>query len=167
MIKTRIKWKGKKVTLRGIGFQRFQNLKLAQVGLRSIRRRVARGIGAEDTPMPALTEGYKRRKRHSKVRDLWLTGKMLLNLSVRWASDRQAQTALTSRKGRVKALANQRRARWLSYSPNDQKVVKAEARRLFKNEITQVQLQLIRGGRRRRSGRAQFQRNSAQFRRAA
>lgn len=165
MIKTRIKWQGRKVTFHGLGMEKFQMALLGQTQLRALRKRVSRGIGANDTPMPELTERYKKRKKRSNLRDLWFTGKMLLNLSVRSASARQVRMAITSRLGRIKALANQRIAEWISFSPIDEKTVIKEARKQFKTNISSFQRQ-IRGGRgsKRRGG---FRRNSAAFARAS
>jgi len=165
MIKTRIKFQGRRVTLHGVGFNRYIMLLLGQTGLRSLRRRLTRGLGAEDTPMPPLKPGYARWKKHSNIRDLWLTGRMLLNLSVRGASENQVWIGLTSRKARMKAAINERIAHWLAWSPSDQRAMIAEAERRFKQQVSQVGFALV-GKPQRSRGRAQFRRNPGQFRRA-
>lgn len=168
MIKVKIKFAGKKITLRGTdtiapGFRAREMAQLGQIGLRSIRKRVSKGVGADDTPMPPLTPGYKKWKRGAKIRNLWLTGKMLLNLSVRWASDNQVNVALTTKKDRTKALMNQRRARWLAWSPNDQRVIVKAAKEMFHQDVIAVKRLFLDGGRKRRT----FRRNTAQFSRRA
>jgi len=146
MIQTKIKYNGKKVSLRGFGSNKYTMLRLAQAGLRSIRKRVSRGIGSDGTPMPPLTKNYAKYKRRSDIRDLRLTGKMLENLSVRWASANQAKTALTSRKARIKGLANEQRSPWCSYSPGDQAAIMKAAREDFKDDVSAVAERLIKGG---------------------
>lgn len=168
MIKVKIKFAGKKITLRGTdtlapGFDARRHAQLGQIGLRSLRKRVSKGVGADDTPMPPLKENYRKWKRGKKIRDLWLTGKMLLNLSVRWASDRQVNIALTTKKDRTKALMNQRRARWLAWSPNDQRVIVKAAKEMFHQDVTAVKRVFLDGGTKRRT----FSRNTAQFSRRA
>lgn len=169
MVKVKIKFSGKKITLRGTGtmapgFEARDHARLGQVGLRSLRKRVALGVGANDTPMPPLTAGYKKWKRGAKIRNLWLSGKMMLNLSVRWASDRQVLIALTTAKERTKAWSNQQISEWLAWSPDDQRVIMKEAEKIFHYQVKQTGQALINGGRR---SRQDFLRDAGLFQRAA
>ena len=148
--------------------------------------------GANDAPMPPLSDksgnkaitgkngktyiihgaykGYrthKKRKGGKPIRDLWSAIKtarhMMDNLSVRWASDRQVMVAFTTKDARTKARANQKWARFLAWSPNDQKVIMKAAKEMFHNKVTATTMVLVKGGRKRRN----FSRNTAQFSRRA
>lgn len=197
MITTKIKYSGRKVTLRGFGFGRYQHLALAKVGLASVKLRVRAAIGADDRPMPGLQlpwsedavyitkkgkritytrkhVGYRamKAKRGGRpVRDLWGVKTpglkqgphMMDNLSIRWASATQSKIAFTTRLARKKGLRNQQRARWLAWSPNDQKVVMAKAQKLFKAEVTQVGFLIQNGGRYKRGSGRTFGRNASKF----
>jgi hypothetical protein len=66
----RIKYQGRRVLLIGTGPRKYQLFQLAQVGVRSIKARVAQGIGSDDTPMPPLKS--RRRMRWSKSRQQWV-----------------------------------------------------------------------------------------------
>jgi hypothetical protein len=163
----RIKWNGGKVRLLGFGMQKYQMLKIGQAGLDDLKARVREGLGVNDAPMPPLKErrvtrlgnvvvlgadrgykGFKAKIGKKPIRDLTLTGRMLANLSVRSASAEQVKIGLTSAKERQKALANERRAEWLGWSPRNIEVVMKEARRLFKLNVAAL-AQTLRGRTRR------------------
>jgi len=196
MIKLKTKFHGKKITLRGTdklapGFGARQHAQLGQIGLNSLKKRVSKGIGADDQPMPPLSDtrsirviigqdsnrrgfftawkGYltqKVRKGGKRIRNLRSANKgdhMMDNLSVRSASDRDVKIDFTVKRHRIKALKNQERAEFLGWSPNDKKTIMKAARRMFRHEVTATQEVLVHGGRKRRT----FTRNTAQFARRA
>jgi len=175
MIQTKVKYQGRKVALRGFGFGKYALMKLGNVGVSEILKRVARGLGSDDSRMPELQGAYRARKAREGARgfrDLRLTGEMMSNLSVRWASENQAMTAFSTKHARDAMMGNQKilarkgyPSGFLAYSPNDQKTIIKEAETLFKQEVSQVQMVLVRGGSYRR-GRAGFQRTET-FQRAA
>jgi hypothetical protein len=66
----RIKYQGRRVRLIGHGPRKYQLFQLAQVGVRSIKARVAQGIGSSDTAMPALKSS--RRMRWSKSQNRYV-----------------------------------------------------------------------------------------------
>lgn len=158
MLKVRFKFDGKRVTLKGFGLKPTQMLQLGRAGLASVKGRVARGIGLEDSPMAPLKRyrrivrkngsvlnlgperGYPGRKiRDGKkpIRDLNFTGAMLDNLSVRSASDKDVRIGFTTKLARQKALANQQREPWLGWSTADAETVQKKAQQVFKSPVQQ------------------------------
>ena len=132
-----------------IGQERMQEL--GEFAIKTIRGRVSKGIGSDDSPMPPLKvsphagarfkiHGQSRqiltyaqwKSKHGlqPIRDLKGTGKdggnMLDNISVRTVSGSSVTIALTARKARQKALANEKRAPWFSFSDADSKAIAAE-----------------------------------------
>ena len=132
-------WFRKQLRVDHLNFRQLEMLKLGTVGLAAVKNRLAAGLGPNDAPAKPLTKRYAiykaKRLRRRAVRDLSLTGSMLGNLAVRTVSERAAKAALTSRKERVKGLANMRREPWLVFSPRNRAAVIEAARRILR-EIT-------------------------------
>jgi hypothetical protein len=158
VFKTRIKFDGKKVTLKAFGVRPLQMLQLGRAGLAHVKQRVAQGVGLEDSPMRPLKQyrrivgrsgkvvnlgpvrGYPGRKLKAgkrDIRDLNFTGAMLENLSVRNASENEVRIGFTTKLARQKALANQQREPWLGWSASDSKAVVDKAQQVFKNSVQQ------------------------------
>jgi hypothetical protein len=120
----RIKTEGR-IRLTGTTFRQFHMLQVGKSALESFTKRVAAGRTPQDVQAKPLTKRYAIRKskmlRGKAVRDLRLTGAMLDNLTVRSASDNRVTAALTSRKARIKALANERIQHWMAFSPSDRR----------------------------------------------
>ena len=72
---------------------------------------------------------------------------MLGNLSVRTVSERAAKAALTSRRERIKGLANLRREPWLVFSPRNRAAVVEAARRLLREITPRLMIERFLGGR--------------------
>jgi hypothetical protein len=136
-----------------LNFRQFEMLKLGTVGLAAVKNRLAAGLGPTDAPAKPLTERYaiykSKRLRRRAVRDLTLTGSMLGNLSVRTVSERAAKAALTSRKERIKGLANLRREPWLVFSPRNRAAVLEAARRMLREITPRLLVERALGGRQR------------------
>lgn len=158
MFKTRIKFDGKRVTLKEFGVKPLQMLQLGRAGLAAVKGRVAQGVGLEDGPMKPLKQyrrlaradkrvvvigpergypGYKRKLGKKPIRDLNLTGAMLDNLSVRSATANEVRIGFTTKLARQKALANQQREPWLGWSKSDTEKVAEKAQQVFKNSVSQ------------------------------
>jgi hypothetical protein len=103
----------------------------AQALILSIRRRVARGVGVDDAPMPAYSSWYAAIKGRSGPRDLLVTGRMLASIVSRRSYD-GAEIYISDADSARKASDNQRRARWFGVSPTDRKHVIAVARRALR-----------------------------------
>jgi hypothetical protein len=146
-------WFRKQLRVDHLNFRQFEMLKLGTVGLAAVKNRLAAGLGPTDAPAKPLTKRYaiykSRRLRRRAVRDLTLTGSMLGNLSVRTVSERAAKAALTSRKERIKGLANLRREPWLVFSPRNQAAVVEAARRMLREMTPRLLVERALGGRQR------------------
>jgi len=95
---------------------------LGEYGVSLMKQRVGKGIGSDDAPMPPLTSRYAKFKNRAKgrtVRDLSFTGSMLGDMSLRSVSESQARIDITTRDGRMKARANEQKAPWFGWSPQD------------------------------------------------
>jgi hypothetical protein len=144
-------WFRKQLRVDHLNFRQFQMLKLGTVGLAAVKNRLAAALGPSDAPARPLTKRYAiykaKRLRRRAVRDLSLTGSMLGNLSVRTVSERAAKAALTSRKERIKGLANMRREPWLVFSPRNRAAVLEAARRILREITPRLVVERLLGGR--------------------
>jgi len=124
--------------------------KIGNFGIQTVISRTKRGIGSDDAPFPPLkgsnvrqfaarvngkatfrsASGYAQSKAKHGLqpkRDLVGTGKqgghMLDNPSVRKVSETEVRMAFTSRSARIKALANEQRTPFFSFSEADQRAI--------------------------------------------
>lgn len=146
-------WFRKQLRVDHLNFRQFQMLKLGTVGLAAVKNRLAAGLGRSDAPAKPLTKRYAiykaKRLRRRAVRDLSFTGSMLRNLSVRTVSEKAAKSSLTSRKDRIKGLANERREPWLVFSPRNRAAVVEAARRILREIRPRLVVERLLGGRQR------------------
>jgi hypothetical protein len=143
-------WFRKQLRVDHLNFRQFQMLKLGTVGLAAVKNRLAAGLGPTDAPAKPLTKRYAiykaKRLRRRAVRDLSLSGNILRNLSVRTVSERASKAALTSRKERIKGLANMRREPWLVFSPRNRAAVVEAARHILREITPRLVLERLLGG---------------------
>lgn len=146
-------WFKRQLRVDHLNFRQFQMLKLGTVGLAQVKNRLASGRGPADAPAKPLTRRYaifkSKRLRRRAVRDLSLTGSMLRNLSVRTVSEKAAKASLTSRKDRIKGLANERIEPWLVFSLANRAAVAEAARRIFREMLPRLVVERFLGGRQR------------------
>ncbi len=76
-------------------------------------------------------------------------GHMLDNLSVRSVSETAVRMSITARQARAKALANEKRAPWLSFSDGDERAIVAYARQLFESQVEAIRRRTVQPGIRR------------------
>jgi len=101
---------------------------LASMQIANIRRRLAAGLGIDDTQMPeysALTKKLRSaRGRQVAFRDLTMTGRMVGAMHVEGVRQDEARAealiGFSTAEGRSKALSNQMRAPWFGISPQDE-----------------------------------------------
>lgn len=130
--------------------------RLGDFAVSTVKQRAMRGLGSDGTAMPPLkasrletvktgpkTVSFRRtgyaawKAKHGlqPVRDLIGTGEqgghMWDNFTVRSVTEQLVRMAFTSKHQREKALANEKRAPFLSFSAADQTKIAAEAARLF------------------------------------
>lgn len=144
---------------------------LGDFALKTIKARVGRAIGSNDSPMPPLSgktrpimvngkfvrqavgyAGWKSAHGLNPIRDLTgpgIDGHMLDNLTVRSVSGSRVIMAITARKARIKALANEKRSPWMSFSDNDTRLIVK-----FFSQFTGYAVQAIAGKLRRTWTRA-------------
>jgi hypothetical protein len=129
---------------------------LADYGIELQLAQCAAGLGSDGTPMPALKGSgsavfvgrlngkavFERRaypqqkaaKGLKPIRDLYgpgIGGHMLDDVRVNYLDDKQATFAITTRQGRIKALANEKRAPWWGWSPASVSLMTARAAEIF------------------------------------
>ncbi len=111
-----------------------QMFKLGTVGLASRKDEISRGLNARGGAAKPLTRRYAIYKskvsklggRGRNVRDLRFTGAMLREWSVRTVSNLKAFAGWSTRKGRIKARANNAIEEFIAWSPkNTRDVVRA------------------------------------------
>ena len=136
MFDTRIRYDGVRLRLRGFTVKRFQNVRILQAGIESIKFRLEKGFGSNDAKTKPLTKAYARRKskltRRRAIRDLDLTGQLLSEIKVRYADDNQAIADASTRMGRMKARIYRD---LLLFSDADQAKMQTAASKIFKQEV--------------------------------
>jgi hypothetical protein len=144
-VKTKIPYRGGKVTLVGHGFKRYQMLKLAGFARDERVKSVGAGLGSNDTRMRALSLRYARFKSKTgrgAERDLKFTGKMLQNFQVRTVSEKNARIENSTRLDRQKARANNQIDAWIPWSRQNVTKIVGEARKAFKDNVRDLRLRL-------------------------
>ena len=127
-------WQRKQLRLDHLTFRQRDMVQVGAAGLLAVKQRLAAAKGPGDSPAKPLTKRYAIRKsklRKGNLRDLWLTGKMLKNLTLRTVSENSSKAALTSRKERIKGLANTRVEPWVVFSPKNKIAVMEKAKQVF------------------------------------
>lgn len=161
-----IKFEGKKIRIGGTGggpmsFTTAQMLQLGSFANKAVIARTRSGIGSDDARFPSLKTGRsavringrfvrqrqswpERKAAHGlrPIRDLYglgdQGGHMLDNSSVRYADDNTVKIAFTSRAGRMKALANEKRTPFYAFSDSDAKKIIEYAGTLFRSTARRV-----------------------------
>ena len=127
-------WQRKQLRLDRLTFRQRDMVQVGAAGLLAVKKRIAAAQGPGDSPSKPLTKRYaiqKSKLRKGNLRDLWLTGKMLKNLTLRTVSENSSKAALTSRKERVKGFANAKIEPWLVFSPKNKIAVMEKAKQVF------------------------------------
>ncbi len=135
----RVKYDGVNVRLVGFGFRKFHNLRILEVGIRSMKERLAKGVSEDDGPTKPLKKRYARFKSKKTgrraIRDLSLTGALLEEIKPRYADDRQAIADAGTRIGRMKARMY---SDLLRFSNGDQAKMLELANELFADGVEQT-----------------------------
>lgn len=145
-------WQKKQIRLDHLPFRQRDMVQIGSAGLLAVKKRIATAQGPDDSPAKPLTKRYaihKSKLRKGNRRDLWLTGRMLKNLTLRSVSENSSKAALTSRKERIKGLANAKIQPWLVFSPKNRQAVTEAARRVFQEGIQRLIVEQWLGGRQR------------------
>ena len=142
----------KQLRLDLLNYHQGQMYGLGMVAVQSSKERLAAARGPDDGPAKPLTKRYaiwKTRKGKGNRRNLWLTGEMLSNFTVRTVSENRASANVSSRKARIKAWANQKREAWMVFSPKNKAAVVDAARKMLNATKPRLILERSLGGRQR------------------
>ncbi|MCX6624680.1 MAG: hypothetical protein NTY38_27185 [Acidobacteria bacterium] len=127
-------WQKKRLVLDRLTFPQLAMFKVGTVGVVAVKNRLQAALGPDDQPAKPLTKRYaiqKTKLGKGNRRNLALSGDMLGNLQVRTVSENRARAGLSTRKGRIKAWANQKIQPWLVFSPKNKAAVLEATRRVF------------------------------------
>lgn len=127
----------KQVRLDRLNVRQHQMFKIANVGVASVKNRLAAAQGPNDGPAKPLSKYYAVRKTRmgkGNRRNLMLTGNMLRNFMVRTVSEKKARASNSTRKDRIKAWLTNKIEPWVVFSPRNRQAVHKAARTVL-NEI--------------------------------
>jgi hypothetical protein len=127
----------KEVRLDRLNIKQAQMFKIGNVGLASVKNRLAAAQGPNDGAAKPLSRYYAIRKTKmgkGNRRNLMLTGDMLRNFMVRTVSENKAKASNSTRKDRVKAWITNKIEPWAVFSPKNRDEVQKTAQQVL-NEL--------------------------------
>ena len=116
----------KEARLDRLNVRQAQMFKIGNVGLASVKNRLAAAQGPNDGAAKPLSRYYAIRKTkmgRGNRRNLMLTGDMLRNFQVRTVSENKAKASNSTRKDRIKAWITSKIEPWAVFSPKNRVVV--------------------------------------------
>ena len=135
-----------------LNFRQRQMYELGMAGVAAVKERLAAAKGPTDAPAKPLKKSYaiwKTRQSKGNRRNLFLTGEMLGNFTVRTVSEDRAKANVSSRKARIKASINQKREEWMVFSPRNREAVKKAAQKMIETMKPRLVIERALGGRQR------------------
>ena len=126
-----------------------QMFKIGNVGLASVKNRLAAAQGPNDGAAKPLSRYYAIRKTKmgkGNRRDLMLTGNMLRNFQVRSVSENKAKASNSTRKDRIKAWITSKIEPWAVFSPKNRQVVHQTAQQLLAEIAPRMVIERSLGG---------------------
>jgi hypothetical protein len=142
----------KQIRLDRLNFRQNQMFKIGNVGVAAVKNRLAAGLGPSDSSAKPLTKRYAIRKTKlgkGNRRNLYLSGDMLRNFMVRTVSENKAKASPSTRKGRIKAWANQKIEPWAAFSPRNIQAVREATSQIVREMIPRLTIERALGGRQR------------------
>jgi hypothetical protein len=124
----------KEVRLDRLNVRQQEMFKIGNVGLASVKNRLARAQSGSDSPAKPLSRYYAIRKTRmgkGNRRNLMLTGDMLRNFMVRTVNENKAVASNSTRKDRIKAWINNKIEPWAVFSPKNRYEVVTLARKVI------------------------------------
>ena len=112
----------KEARLDRLNIKQAQMFKIGNVGLASVKNRLAAAQGPNDGAAKPLSRYYAIRKTKmgkGNRRNLMLTGNMLRNFQVRSVSENKAKASNSTRKDRIKAWITSKIEPWAVFSPKN------------------------------------------------
>jgi len=135
-----------------LSFKQRQMYELGMAGVAAVKERLSAAKGPTDAPAKPLKKSYaiwKTRQGKGNRRNLFLTGEMLGNFTVRTVSEDRAKANVSSRKARIKAWVNQKREEWMVFSPRNRQTVKQAAQKMIEAMKPRLIIERALGGRQR------------------
>jgi hypothetical protein len=127
-----------------------QMFKIGNVGLASVKNRLAAAQGPNDGAAKPLSRYYAIRKTKmgkGNRRNLMLTGDMLRNFQVRTVSENKAKASNSTRKDRIKAWITNKIEPWVVFSPKNREVVHQTAQKILAEIAARLVMERSLGGR--------------------
>ncbi len=140
----------KEVRLDRLNIKQAQMFKIGNVGLASVKNRLAAAQGPNDGAAKPLSRYYAIRKTKmgkGNRRDLMLTGDMLRNFMVRTVSENKAKASNSTRKECVNAWITNRIEPWAVFSPKNRLVVQQTAQQVLNEIAPRLAIERSLGGR--------------------
>ena len=139
----------KQARLDRLNIKQAQMFKIGNVGLASVKNRLAAAQGPTDGPAKPLSRYYAIRKTKmgkGNRRNLLLTGDMLRNFQVRSVSENKAKASNSTRKDRIKAWITSKVEPWAVFSPKNRQVVHQTAQQLLAEIAPRMVIERSLGG---------------------
>jgi hypothetical protein len=139
----------KQIRLDRLNVRQTQMFKLANVGVATVKNRVAAAQGPEDNAAKPLTKRYaiwKTKLGRGNRRNLMLTGDMLRNFQVRTVSENKGRAGNSTRKDRIKAWITNKIEPWVVFSPRNRATVHQAAQRILAEIATRLAVERRLGG---------------------
>lgn len=117
--------------------------KLGTIAVARKKESIRQGLNSAGVKAKKLSKGHairKAKRRLPQIRNLWFTGQMLNNLSVRTVSQNKAKIGFSSGIARTKALANYKIDPQIPFSDRDVNFIGESSRRLLSTELTRTLL---------------------------
>ncbi|MCX6632314.1 MAG: hypothetical protein NTW28_32285 [Candidatus Solibacter sp.] len=142
----------REVRLDRLNIKQAQMFKIANVGVASVKNRLAASQGPDDGAAKPLSKYYAIRKTKmgkGNRRNLMLTGDMLRNFQVRTVSENKAKASNSTRKDRVKAWITNKIEPWVVFSPKNREAVQRTAQTLITQMAPRLAMERGLGGKQR------------------
>jgi hypothetical protein len=142
----------KQIRLDHLSFKQHEMFKIGNVGVATVKNRLAAALGPEDAPAKPLSKYYAIRKTRmgkGNRRNLMLTGDMLRNFQVRTVSEKFAKARNSTRVDRAKANITNRIEPWIAFSPKDEKTVREFTGRVLNEMLPRLVIESRLGGKQR------------------
>ena len=124
----------KEIRLDRLNVRQEQMFKLGNVGVATVKNRLAAAQGPEDSAAKPLTKRYaiwKTKLGRGNRRNLMLTGDMLRNFQVRTVSENKAKASNSTRKDRIKAWITSKIEPWAVFSPKNRAAVQQAGQKIL------------------------------------
>jgi len=134
----------KQVRIEHLSIRQNVMLRIATVGVASVKNRVGAALGPTDAPAKPLTKRYaitKSRLGKGNRRTLTLSGDLLRNFQVRSVSENRARASNSTRKDRLKAWINQKLEPWVVFSPKNEQAVRAATQQVLSEMAPKLALE--------------------------